>query len=740
MRYSTRSCFSSLIGPSSHLLPYIFCLLWLGTLSLGFGTSALAEPEAKEVSGDSLVEAKLVLDKDPISEATTRVRLGIHFDIEPGWHIYWRNSGESGLPVKIKWKLPSGWTTGELRWPTPLKIVERGDIATFGYEGEVLLYNPLNLPKLKAEENLLKAEVSWLVCKDVCIPGKASLEKTIEYGFEKNSKEHHLFEEIDKQIPIAPREIESIQLDKGTLVKFPQLRNSANVQVFPHTSQPLGSFNFQRVKSSPELQILFPTLSSAKGTLTFDLALGGKAPRSFSINLDQKLTLHTKVGETLNLDYLVLKKADALDPEAEKVEEQKLLEVVSNFGSQKEPNSQANTLLGILPLAFIAGVILNFMPCVLPVVVLKLFSLANISQSEKSERTKLAFSYMGGVLCTFLSLAVLTILLKQAGLSLGWGFQFQSKTFVLALSILVIIFSLSLFDIFSLNFGLRTEKIDQMEESCLKSFFDGILTTVLATPCTAPFLGGAIAFSLAGSAFQTLSVFFAIGLGLATPYFACCLWPPLSKLIPAPGNWMLTFKQFLGFAMLATGIWLLFVLDRLAGSGAAIAVSICTSILFIAWLISSLIKNGKIRALFILLASFLLIYFGGQHLLGDSPEKGLIKTEDSSWSEFSEEAVKTSLEAKQPVFIDFTAAWCLTCKANKKLVLETQEAREIFQSNNVIKLVADWTNGDEKVTAALQGYGGNAVPFNVVLHPGKEPIILPSILTMSSLREAIEGS
>lgn len=730
--------------------------------------SALSFAVAENQSG---VEPQLILDRENINPSRSgkqaAAQVGIYLKIAEGWHTYWKNSGEAALPITVKWILPEGLEIGEFAWPAPLKFKERGGVFTYGYKDEVLLSAPLfvaDLPEAaRGKPLVIRAELSWLACQDICIPAKASLSKQIVPGSQKEDRPTEfaaLFERYRTLRPLKLDELKSSAIalelwreeDSSAALRISGLKQTElssaakSIQIFPEavsgvqfepfslTSDPSGDylalFNLSGDLSKP--------LNKLSGTLLLSEAITAD---SKALNLSWSLPLkQSKHGldsaERIPLSYRFLDLE-----QAETKEEPKSLPL-------KKTDLHVTELLINLALAFIAGLILNLMPCVLPVLCIKVLGFLNQTQQDRSQVRSAAFSYTLGVLFSFLLLALLSLSLKRAGASLGWGFQFQHPEFVLALLLVVFCLSLALFDFFNINLPFMQSAVrasGSVQHPLLRHFLDGILATALSTPCTAPILGTALVFAFSQAEWVSVLVFLSIGLGLATPYVYCATHPGLLRFVPQPGIWMLHFRQILGFFLLATCAWLLYVLDELTEKGGFWAVCFMLLLFFLLWLRKVRLESyPDIRTLWARLFSGFLLsavlsgaYYFYPKLLQPqgAPSKSQI-----AWEEFSEERVRETLASGQGVFIEFTASWCITCKFNEFRLIETPQTAAILKENNVVPFKADWTKGDEQITQALKRYGAEGVPLYVILRPSQSPIVLSTLPSRESLWDALRAA
>ena len=786
------------------LVCYIAVLIFLSGYTLA---------EDSPNAGNRYVKVSIVADsrifQPPASESAPVGRVGVLFEIEPGWHIYWRNSGEAAVPTQVKWSVPQGWNTAELRWPAPYKFIERGNIITFGYRDRVLLptdlFAPLIIPS-DGETVTIRAKVSWLVCKDICVPGSRDLTATFPFSAsepEEPSAQYPVFEEFDATTPRVVK-----QSDKFSAVPVLDMERVApggsfklgiiltgfpgkgekllgkNIQVFPHTSNDFkfGAASIAQSNNLSDEEIGAGKLANGTFLLTIPVTLSSSVKAGI-LSLTGTVVISSLISKdlkhisgkpdsdfTFNWSLPVMvsdsgqgsvttKRWGELQPtlSTEEPLTYRLISTVhSDFSesldhSQTGQNSTSGLLFALIS-AFLAGMILNLMPCVLPIISIKIMGFigARDQPGVKGVRSALAFS--SGIVSSFVILAGVIIALRRLGFELGWGFQFQHPAFVFALLLIVFILSLGFFDLFDFSLPYiqgANRKVSKLQHPYVKHFFDGVLATALSTPCTAPFLGTALAFAFAQPPLFTITIFIAIGVGLALPYVLLVLNPRLLSLLPRPGDWMFRFRQLMGFLLLGTVVWLLFVIHKLTEEGVVWSVLILLVVYFAIWL-RNWVKSAGFGAGYKVLTDLSLIALIAISVVMFWP---LVTTSKAArfeartsklieWQPYSEDLVRSAREQGTPVFIDFTADWCITCKFNERFAIETDRVATALKENGYLALKADWTTGDAVITKALESYGARGVPFYAILpavKDGKEgaPISLPTILTATSLANAL---
>jgi thiol:disulfide interchange protein/DsbC/DsbD-like thiol-disulfide interchange protein len=697
--------------PALRVAAYLVALSVLG----------LASPSLAQVyQGKELVKAELLADGNAVVPGKP-FTVGLLLRMAPAWHTYWAFSGDAGLPTELKWKLPSGWKIGEIQWPIPLKTIDPGDIETYGYEDEVLLLQEITPPqKLDDSTVKLSAEANWLVCEKICIPGSATPQLELPVSTTNQPANSEVFARYRRLLPqnwpesnAATPNWSRVGRDLRLKIASETLANYAALDFFPLPEQgvvvghpTVESHNRSEVVFRIPIESSEKSLSSIAGLVVYSRHPNGEDRAAWRISAAPIVAAIT------------------VPP--------------------------ARGIFTFLFFGFLGGMILNLMPCVLPVISLKIFGF--IQQAGQSRRKVLrsGIAFTVGIFAWFVGLALLLIVLKGAGRDVTWGgFQFTNAYFVLVLSVIVLVFALNLFGVFEISLpqGMTRGLLSTTErKDDLGSFFQGIFATVLATPCTAPFLGTALGFAFSQSPLVILAMFAAIAAGMSAPYLLLSAQPAWLRFLPRPGPWMVHVKQFMGFLLLATLLFLLYVLGAQRGLEGAIWASCFLLVISVAcWMkgafvlpTASVMKRAVVLGLMLVLVIGSGIYFiGGKFRstnigLADSRLRG-------DWQAFTPERLQAELGQGHSVFVDFTAAWCITCKFNEANVLESAEVRDAFQRHAIVKLKADWTNGDPTITKLLQQFGRPGVPL-YVLYPGKneEPIVFPEVLTKGMVLEKLQ--
>lgn len=650
--------------------------------------------------------------------------LAFRLTAQPGWHTYWRNPGDSGLATRLTWTLPPGFSAGEIQWPYPERVAV-GPLMNFGYHGAVALLTQIQPPPTLAAGQALSVRVrgDWLICQEDCIPEEAVLELSLPVSAEPAPPDPRwsvLFAATRRLLPVAAPwsahyrltpEALALSLDAG-----PAVERVTAVEFFPFADGVIEHAAPQTLRrAGAELQ-----LSVARGTLQ---------------ELPPTLAGVVVVREQLE-DGAVSASAFTLAAAPAPT-------------SAATPTFSGLQLAQMLILALLGGLLLNLMPCVFPVLSLKALGLAQHAHHAPGAVRAHGLAYVAGVLLCFALIAALLIALRAVGQQLGWGFQLQSPSFITLLAYLLFALGLSLSGVFHLGdrlMGVGSAWADRPGYG--GSFATGALAVVVATPCTAPFMGAAVGFALTQPWWVSLSVFEFLGLGLALPYLALSLWPTLLRFLPRPGAWLERAKQLLAFPLYATAAWLVWVLSQQAGpDGVAVVLAGMILIAFAIWLGQSSRdagqrsqRLGRIGATLALLLALALAWWPSVENPDASSASAAAVTSSLPSEPFSAARVAELRAAGQPVLVNFTAAWCITCLVNERVALSSARVAEALRAQNVAYLKGDWTRRDPAITAALAEFGRAGVPLYVLYRPGAaEPTILPQLLTESLLLETLQS-
>lgn len=679
---------------------------------------ALAVNVAAQPVRDEHVEALLVPE-------TTAVVPGQSFWValklvhDEHWHTYWINDGDSGLPTKIKWDMPEGFSAGPIIWPHPQRI-PMPPLVSFGYEGETWLLTEITAPaSLTASEVMLRAKVSWLMCKEVCIPGKATLELTLPVA--QSAAVAHDFSGARAKIPA-----------RETGWTFAAKASDDAVVIF--AKPPPGAAALE----SLDLFAMEKGVVASAGEVAWT-----REGDAYRIQLVRDAAAE-KLPESFRA-VLVAKPTMASDPARPAVE----LDILfggSPGAATVAPASAPPSLALISLFAFLGGIILNLMPCVFPVISLKILGFVKQAGEDPRSVWHHGLVFAAGVVVSFWLLAGALLALRAGGAGIGWGFQLQSPEVLVVLSLLFFTLALNLFGVFEVGLSLTGAGGGMARQSGFAgSFFSGFLATVIATPCTAPFMGVALGYALTQPPQVAMIVFTALAVGMAFPYLLLSRFPALLKKLPRPGAWMETMKQVMGFFLLATVVWLFWVLSALVAS--ITLTGLMGGFLFAAigaWVLGTwdtlaratpVRWRGRVVGVGMMV---LAVVTGLQTITAAGPAD---RDEHAEWKAFSPAAVAEARAAGQPVFIDFTAKWCLTCQVNKLTVLRTDEVMNEFRDRGVSLFYADWTDENEMIAAELANYGRQSVPLYLWYGAGAAaPVILPEILTKKIVRDALQSS
>jgi thiol:disulfide interchange protein/DsbC/DsbD-like thiol-disulfide interchange protein len=666
------------------------------------------------------VTAELTLENNSLQPGATGPEanwLGLRLEMVPEWHTYWRFPGDTGLATKVKWKLPAGWKVSDSLWQLPRRIV-LPPLVNFGYEDEALIGFQLQIPAGTPEgEQTIGASASWLVCKEECIPEKAelSLKVRVAKAVPKANPWANLFGNLRKQAPRAG--VFSARLeDKGAdlLLEIPGtgISESANLDFFPLESGPVKGDQAPKVERSQSgIQLHLDKNgqgAGAKNLAGLLVVQQGGSEEVHELNLPLPANLSGAPAQ--------VNSASGTGPES---------------GQGPRENSSAWFLV---LLAFAGGLVLNLMPCVFPVLGIKVMSIVKQSGSQRKHARDHGHVYSLGVLVSFWALAAVLLVLRAAGEAAGWGFQLQHPGFV---TVLILLFSFIAADLAGfIQWGgswMGAGANLANKEGYAGSFFTGMLAVVVATPCTAPFMGTAIGAAFSQPSWVVLLVFTSLGLGLALPFLLLCYQPGFLSFLPRPGVWMERLKQFFAFPMAATVLWLLWVLSLQVGADATLKVELGLLLVVLSVWLRHQFRQGPAWIL-----AWLLLGLGAAMAgsVASAPRADKVVQNSGNWQPYSEGALEDALKAGKPVFVDFTAAWCLTCQINRKLVLERAALQDYLKEKGVVLLLADWTNHDPAITKALERQGRIGVPLYLAYPAGsRQAQILPQMLTDTQLRE-----
>ncbi|HPD82185.1 MAG TPA: protein-disulfide reductase DsbD family protein [Alphaproteobacteria bacterium] len=691
----------------------------LSFLIIGFSFSAASFAQM-ESEPDQYVQVRVIADKTQIKGGET-VRLGVEKMIYPQWHTYWKNPGDSGTPAEIKWDLPEGFTVSEIEWPTASKI-PFGPLTNYGYEGQVTLLQTLTIPQnIGAETFAINGKVNLLVCHDICIPETHDV--FITFNGEQKPEPQNI-QMAENKLPL--------NLDWKT-----EFYKDGDKFIIKGTSNDVSILNSAKdAYITPEDWGAIDNNANA----TIEFTKSG-------------FTISQKAGER---DLEEIKTLPFVLTYTDTANNKKSIRLTANPVEQTlalENNKSDITIISAILFALFGGIILNLMPCVFPVLSMKALSLINLGKKEENKARGYGISYTLGILVSFAFIGGILLILKSGGAQIGWGFQLQNPVVIIILAYLVFIIGLNLAGLFEFSgrlgkLGALTQKLSD-KDGHKGAFFTGVLATLVATPCTAPFMGAALGFALTQPAYVSMIVFLALGFGLALPYLALCFIPALRSKLPKPGAWMQVFRQFLSFPMFLTAVWLIWVLSQQSGSmGVLMGLSGMVFITFATWLFKILPAKGWGRT-FGIIAMILSGIFVATTIVTSKTMATLhteeAQSEDQNWSAYSPQKLQDALKGDRPVFTNMTAAWCITCKVNEKVALKNETVTRLFANKNIEYFKGDWTNQDPEITQYLRSFERSGVPLYVYYGPRDtqtgqrpDPVVLPQILTAGTVEDVIQ--
>lgn len=632
------------------------------------------------------------------------LEVGLVITLEEKWHVYWINAGDSGEPPRINWTLPHGVTAGPMRFPVPTRL-PLGPLMDFGYEDEVAFPVLLSVDKsVKPGPIHLDAKVDWLVCREVCIPGKAHLGLNLT---------------IDTKAPADPQRVGALGEALGLLPKqlAPGMKatvkgglkdlvldvtgghSTDDAEFYPFDQEQIANAGEQDVDSLPDGVRI--RISRAPELTQLPKQLHGL------VKLDDETAYEVTAPVTAG-------------------------EVAKLAAAGSAAGTAQLTTVAAIGLAFVGGIILNLMPCVFPVLFLKGLSLVQSSTEERGAIRRHGIVYTLGILISFWAIVAALLIVRAGGSEVGWGFQLQSPVFLTILASGIFLFALSLAGLFDIGLSLTSVGGElAQKQGYAGSFFTGVLATVVATPCTAPFMGAAIGFAISQPAWVTFAVFTALAMGLAAPYLLLSFQPAWTRLLPRPGAWMEIFKQVTAVIFFATVVWLTYVYGSLFGATGVYRVSLllmCFLLLTVAgWVLGKWPARWRSSIAAILIGVVALAV-------------PLYQPKDTTlaWQPYSQQTLDQARAQGHPVFIDFTAAWCLSCQVNEKVVLKSADVQKEFRDKNVTLLRADWTQYDSEITKQLASVGRSGVPTYVIYPTGaKSADVLPELLTKDIVLSAL---
>ena len=702
-------------------------------IAAAIGHAVAAPVKTGHVSAELVSEARALV---PGSTTTLALRLAI----EPGWHTYWRNPGESGLPTTLAWRLPAGYSAGDIVWPAP-RLLPVGPLVNYGYEGEVLHLVSVSVPReaTPGTQATLAARADWLVCKETCIPEGADLTLALPIAdrADVDSRWHAPIAATRDALPQPPPAgwrasatasgpVVELQWTPGPSGSPGRLHFFAERErlIEPSAPQPATQRDGTWALKLPVAHDLAPDFQRLQGVLTAEHGFRTGSGVVRAIALDVPVAGTPARGP---------KPVDAA--------------VTNDFTAS--PAVTSLSLPAALAFAFAGGLLLNLMPCVFPVLSLKALSLASAPGDRHALRRE-GIAFGAGVIIAFALLGGAIVGLRAAGEQLGWGFQLQSPAVVTGLALLFFVMALNLSGVFEFG-SLLPSRIASWSHANrdANAFASGLLAVAIASPCTAPFMGAAVGYALGERAPVTLGVFLALGVGMALPYVTLAWFPAWRRALPRPGAWMARLKQLLAFPLYATVAWLVWVLGAQVGKDAVMRIgATLVLIAFALWAWRAWRGAGRAAWATVAIAGALAGLAVAWPLFAidramvaavDAPAAATRSSTDG-WEPYSARRVTELTSEGRPVFIDFTAAWCITCQVNKRLVLTDARVRDAFARGDVALLRADWTRRDPAITQALTALGRSGVPVYVLYRKGGEPLLFPEVLQRQDLIDAIAAS
>lgn len=686
----------------------------------------LNRPHEADESRDA-VRASIVTNRTAATPGSA-YEVGILLEHKKGWHTYWKNPGDSGEATHVEWTVPKRWTMTSAGWSIPT-VLTTGPLTSYVYQDKVLLPFKLDVPwgTPYGTKATIRAKVSWVACKDVCVPQQAELRLTfpIEVA-SKPSAASALFAQTKTQTPerVTNTPITAVQDGRRILLELPAsagLVSESLVFIAEDGNLIARTSPVSHKAGSSDASLLLTlkdsftgTLSSLTGTLIAD---GGAANRGWAI----ETTIPVRPGK--------------IGQDAKVVQKKATVQVTT-----KVAPVAPLTALSALTLAFTGGLILNLMPCVFPVLSLKFLHLIDKTRRRGSLAVN-GLAFTAGVLTSTLALAALLLFVRSLGYAVGWGFQLQTPWFVAALVLLFFALTLNLLGVF--EFTAASHLADSRAAKALPSsgpwstFGVGILTVVVASPCTAPFMGAALGFAVTKPAYEACAIFLALGMGIALPWLLLTLFPVWTKWLPKPGVWMVYLRRFMALPMFCAVLWLVWVLSHQVNGYGLITLFLGAGALTLFLWAFGREQYGRGRSI-VLKSVSLFVTFACLAVLGLSDTATSRRTTGPLWQPYSPRAVERAVEEGKPVIIDFTASWCITCQFNKITALHTDQTQDALKQYGYRCFVADWTRRDAEITRLLNAFGRTGVPLYVLYDTSGKPVVLPELLQQKPLLEALK--
>jgi thiol:disulfide interchange protein/DsbC/DsbD-like thiol-disulfide interchange protein len=699
--------------------------------------SASAPTRIEAVTRTQEVEAELVSAVSAFVPGEP-FQVALRMKMIPHWHTYWRNPGDSGLATKIDWQLPEGWKAGPIAWPAPQRL-PAGPLMNFGYENEIFLTS-LITPAASDKGNTpaaLTAKVDWLVCKEICIPQNGTVRINLATAGSAKAAPSAWFDVLQREAARVPGPAQ------GWNVTANRVGDLLSIGLRGETTATLNELTFypyrENLIDNPAPQ------TKTGGPGSYQLAVKLMAPVPTDLTTLDGIIGPLKDGRFAEISVPVVAGSAAASGTVSSTSG-----VTPPPKAVPPPSGTPTSLWLALVFALVGGAILNLMPCVFPVLGIKVLGFVDHAHGDTRLLRAQGLLFLAGVLASFLVLAGLLLALRAGGAQLGWGFQLQSPVFVTLLAILFLLMALNLSGVYEMGMRLQTAagSVGESRNVRLNAFLSGVLATVIATPCTAPFLGASLGYTLAQPAPVALLVFLAMGVGMAAPVTLLSFFPKALRWLPRPGAWMETFKQFMAFPLYGTVVWLAWVLGQQLGNDAVMELLAGLTLIALgAWIYGrfGLQKFAVAATGAAAIGAFGAVIAWPEHAdavaasAAASGTPSVAKAGELPWQPYSRQALADARAAGKPVFIDFTAAWCISCQVNKRVAMHNDAVVKKFAEAGVVTLKADWTRQDPTITAALAEYGRNAVPVYVLYGRGHDGTykLLPEVLTPQLLIDEV---
>lgn len=693
------------------------------------------------------IRAELVANAPLGVGAGKPLSLGLLLDHQPQWHTYWINPGDSGLATELQWTLPPNAQAGAIEWPVPQKI-KIGSLANLGYEGQVLLPVRVDLPKgfqAKGTSFTVRLHASWLVCRQECIPQEGDF--TLSIPIEGSTAIHAaLFDAANQKRPVPfSGSVHAAFNGNGLALQvkgLPKAWQGKAIATFPEVSSVFATPALPDPQDHVAGGIASENAIASAGTQVWDTGTWSSIlPLSAQrLGGPEEITLvFSYASDSVRVRVKV--PSPWPDPKPASMVAQTIPTLSQNAGPEPTPALMSFTFASAVLAAFVGGLLLNLMPCVFPVLALKALGLATL-QGSAQQRKAQAAAYTAGVLLSMMVLGALLLGLRAGGQALGWGFHLQSPPFIAGLATLFTLICLNLMNLLDVSKLVPSNLAGiQMRNPISDAALSGVLAVIVASPCTAPFMGASLGLALTLPAGQAMFIFLSLGLGLALPYALISNSATLANRLPKPGPWMEHIRQFMVFPMAATVLWLVWVLAQMVGLDAAALLALLLLCLSMALWALHLPGRAALGFGAVAILLFSLTASIGWHVASRAQalSSGAGDRQEDLWRNWSETEVRETLASGRPVFIDFTAAWCITCQYNEQQVLAKPMVLQAFKDKNVVLLRADWTRHDAAISQALEKLGRSGVPVYVLHGPGKTPMLMSELLSTEELLTAIQS-